>query len=417
MRLSIFITLALVFAKGLCDTHVVLVAGSNGFYNYRHQTDACHAYQIAVSGGIPADNIILFSYDDVASSSQNPFPGKLFNKPNGNDVYGGCVIDYRRGDVTPKFYLAVLRGDSETVKGHGTGRVLASTAEDNVFLNFADHGAPGLIAFPSSYLYATDLLKAFQDMHAAKMYKNLIYYLEACESGSMFTNLPTDINIYAVSAANDHESSWGYYCPPDDNVQGTHIGSCLGDLFSIAWMEDTDASDTKTETIGQQVDKVTARTTKSHVTQFGTTSFRSMAVSDFLGTHNTKIVTPGQEKIDMAKAVDSRDIKLHYLIHKHAREMNDNSMAELNQEIIERKMFDDIFETIQGFHSDVERADDTDFDCYKDMINFFELQCGRFSEYGMKYMRSFYDICAKKQGVVADVKDAVVNACPEGKLF
>ena len=24
----------------------VLVAGSNGYYNYRHQSDVCHAYQI-----------------------------------------------------------------------------------------------------------------------------------------------------------------------------------------------------------------------------------------------------------------------------------------------------------------------------------------------------------------------------------
>lgn len=32
----------------------------------------------------------------------------------------------------------------------------------------------------------------------------MTYYLEACESGSMFVNTPADINIYAVSAANPH---------------------------------------------------------------------------------------------------------------------------------------------------------------------------------------------------------------------
>ena len=41
--------------------------------------------------------------------------------------------------------------------GVGTGRVLESTADDIVFLNFADHGATGLIAFPNEYLYADDL--------------------------------------------------------------------------------------------------------------------------------------------------------------------------------------------------------------------------------------------------------------------
>jgi len=66
----------------------------------------------------------------------------------------------------------------------------------------------------------------------------------------MFENLPTDLNLYAVSAANGKESSWGTYCQPsDDVVDGKHIGSCLGDLFSVNWLEDTDAADTTKETL------------------------------------------------------------------------------------------------------------------------------------------------------------------------
>ena len=80
-----------------------------------------------------------------------------------------------------------------------------------VFLTFFDHGAPGLIAFPSKYLYASDLLSAFKTMYANKQYSQLVYYLEACESGSMFLDLPSDLNIYAVSAANATESSWAAY--------------------------------------------------------------------------------------------------------------------------------------------------------------------------------------------------------------
>ena len=47
------------------------------------------------------------------------------------------------------------------------------------------------------------------------------------------------------------ESSWGTYCPPDDMIDGTEIGSCLGDLYSVNWMENTDSSP-KTETLLQQ---------------------------------------------------------------------------------------------------------------------------------------------------------------------
>merc|ERR1712167_308962 len=92
-------------------------------------------------------------------------------------------------------------------------------------------------------LYADELHKAVTYMHENKMYKEMTMYVEACESGSMFEKILEDnINVYAVSAANSHESSWGTYCSPHDKVDGKHIGSCLGDLFSVNWMQDTEGT-------------------------------------------------------------------------------------------------------------------------------------------------------------------------------
>merc|ERR1711957_129791 len=52
---------------------------------------------------------------------------------------------------TPENFQKVLTGVS-------TGnKVLKSTSEDNVFVFFSDHGAAGLIAFPSSQLHKSDL--------------------------------------------------------------------------------------------------------------------------------------------------------------------------------------------------------------------------------------------------------------------
>jgi legumain len=61
--------------------------------------------------------------------------------------------------VTPENFLALLKGDKSAIqKKDGTEpRVLESTVEDHVFINFVDHGAPGLVAFPHAYLYADDL--------------------------------------------------------------------------------------------------------------------------------------------------------------------------------------------------------------------------------------------------------------------
>ena len=50
------------------DNYAVLVAGSNGWYNYRHQSDVCHAYQILHKNGIPDTNIVVMMYDDLAKN-------------------------------------------------------------------------------------------------------------------------------------------------------------------------------------------------------------------------------------------------------------------------------------------------------------------------------------------------------------
>ena len=299
----------------------VLVAGSNGFWNYRHHADVCHAYITLLSKGFHPENIIVMAYDDVANDPSNPFPGKLYNKPTytktGKDVYGYCKIDYKGADVTSANFLKIIKGDAAGMKGVGTGRVLASTSADRVFLNFADHGATGLIAFPNDYLYANDLLAALTFMNTKKMYSELVFYLEACESGSMFQTLPNNTKVYATSAANADESSWGTYCSPDDVVNGTSIGSCLGDLYSVNWMEDTDAENICTESLHQQFLTVQKLTNLSHVLEWGDQAFSTEAAGDFTGTcvagKNLAAPLVQQEIQRSYHSVDSRDIKLFYL--------------------------------------------------------------------------------------------------------
>jgi legumain len=117
-----------------------------------------------------------------------------------------------------------------------------------------------------------------------KMFKELTFYLEACESGSMFPNLTDKENIYAISASNATQSSYATYCGTDATVDGKSIRSCLGDLFSVNWMEDTEANDISVETLEQQYETVKAKTTASPVLKFGDFSFMSEPIGDFEGT-------------------------------------------------------------------------------------------------------------------------------------
>nr|ABD64147.1 legumain [Opisthorchis viverrini] len=241
---------------------VVLVAGSNGWENYRHQADVYHAYQIMKRNNISTEQIITFAYDDIANNPENPFMGKVFNDYTHKDVYEGVHIDYRGEDVTPDNFLRAMRGDKE-LEANGK-KVLKSGPEDHVFVYFSDHGADGLLAFPEDDLLASDLNKTLGYMHENKMYKQMVLYVEACESGSMFQDiLPSDIGIYVTTAANSEESSWATFC------RDTIIGTCLADEYSYNWLTDSEHHDLSHRTLDDQFQSVKQNTKQSHVSRFG----------------------------------------------------------------------------------------------------------------------------------------------------
>lgn len=136
-----------------------------------------------------------------------------------------------------------------------------------------------------AYLHAKELNDAINYMHENKMYDKMVMYIEACESGSMFPNLMEDIGVYTVTAANAKESSWGTYCHPDDKVDGKSLGTCLGDLFSVNWMEDLDKAMNTTqmgiETLSTQFDTVKTKTKRSHVLKFGDMTYNSDFIGEF----------------------------------------------------------------------------------------------------------------------------------------
>jgi legumain len=78
-------------------------------------------------------------------------------------------------------------------------------------------------------------------------------------------------------------SSWATYCSPDDSVNGVEIGSCLGDEFSVNWMEDTESNNPFFETLAQQTETVTAKTIGSPVQSFGDRDFVDEPLADFEG--------------------------------------------------------------------------------------------------------------------------------------
>jgi legumain len=414
--------------SALAANYAVLVAGSNGYYNYRHQADVCHAFQVLTKdGNIPAENIIVFMYDDIAGSPQNPTPGILINHPNGTDVYNGVTKDYIGTNVTPANFLAVITGDKSKVSG-GSGRVLTSTAEDNVFVYFSDHGATGLIAFPTEYLYASDLMTALKTMNSKQMYKQLVFYIEACESGSMFQGLlPTNMSIYATTASTADQSS--YACYWDATRQ-----AYLGDEYSVRWMEDADVHD-KTGaswTLEDQFKVVYSETVQSQPQQYGDLTMDTEDINEFEGladdektkeVSETKILInklrasrskqnsprPHLKYTPCGSASDSRDVKLKSLLNKRkdalARGLTTDELdLAINDEFQNRALSDYVFDQIlfrvsrNAMEKDrlkKRRYAPRNFTCLKSAIAGIESLCGKLDDYSLKHVYTIVNACER----------------------
>jgi legumain len=286
---------------------------------------------------------------------------------------------------------------------------------------FTDHGATGLIAFPDSVLQVDDLNKALVAMHKAKKYEKLVFYLEACESGSMFRNiLPSNINIYAMTASSYDESSWGCYCDNDMNLP------CLGDLFSVVWMQDSDKEDLTRETLQTQFDITKKLTNKSHVQEYGDLSWMSEPVGDFQGEEQAHSLRMWRPRAPLTGLVNSRDIPLYQLQRQLRRSVLTSERNNLTKQIVRMKQgrsyIDNVMRTlVEHLISDPELRDIvlsvhperlTQLTCHKRVTQTFDQHCFNLAHnpYTLKHVFILANLC--ESGLdVSDIIDTMVVQC------
>jgi len=361
---------------------VLLVAGSSGYENYRHQADVCHSYQVVHEHGIPDEQIVVMMYDDIANNRMNPTPGIIINQPNGSDVYGGVPKDYTKKEVTPELFLSLLTGESQLGQGADSGKLIDSGPNDHVFVYFSDHGAEGLIAFPSEELYADDLISAIETMHSANRYGKLVFYLESCESGSMFKKLPDDINVFATTASSPYESSYAVYY--DDTYQ-----AYLGDEYSVNWMQNSDAANFDSESLEIQFKTVKNVTVQSTPHQYGNLSIGSLPLADFQGQGSSTGIKANQQPAAVTDSVSSRDVPIAILKKKIAaatsREVKQALQKQLMKVVKERTF---VNRTVRAIVKEVVSTKDEvsalmtghtsawdNFADYKDVVRYFSKKC------------------------------------------
>jgi len=82
-RLLIVILTTLSIALAAGQKWAIVVAGSSGYLNYRHQADALHAYHMLKEHDFDRSHVITMIYDDIANNVQNPYKGNVINRPRG----------------------------------------------------------------------------------------------------------------------------------------------------------------------------------------------------------------------------------------------------------------------------------------------------------------------------------------------
>ncbi|KAM4102373.1 hypothetical protein ACB094_05G218800 [Castanea mollissima] len=392
----------------------VLIAGSNGYQNYRHQADVCHAYQLLKKGGLKDENIIVFMYDDIAFDKNRP--GVIINKANGDDIYGGVPKDYTGHHVNVNNFYAVILGNKSAHTG-GSVKVVDSRPNDHIFIYYTDHGGPGVLVMPNG---------EYKKKHAAKAYKSMVFYLEACESGSIFESiLPDNLDIYATTAS---------------NATKVEYNACLGNLYSISWLEDSDKHDLRKETLQKQYEVVSIKSCEcskenrkgdgfspldSHVKQYGDKKLSNECLYSYMVTNpandnNTSVEyasSPSTQRV-----VNQRDANLLHFWHKYYKAPAGShekleAQKQLHDEISLRKHVDysinhigellfgngsssKVLETVQPSGQPIVN----DWNCFK-MLVAYEKYCGSLFKYGTQYLRAIANMCnagvTKEQMVTA----------------
>jgi len=237
------------------------------------------------------------------------------------------------------------------------------------------------------------------------MFKNLVFYMEACESGSMFDGLlPEDLGVYALTAAAPDEPSFAYYWDKDREV-------FISDEFSVNWIVDSEANMTASdETIERQFKITRSRTLDSHVQQYGDLEFVKEPIGDFEGVLNETRSIADIRFFIGERGVPQWDVSLESLYRKLSQETDIVSEARIQEkidfEIFRRHKIEYMFRlivatTVEHFSSynntlefwmDI-HLKPQNFTALKSIWIYSSEKCGKWSEYPLKFWNVLVSLC------------------------
>lgn len=202
--------------------------------------------------------------------------------------------------------------------------------------------------------------------------------------------LPANINVYGTTASNAEEPSYACYY---DDKRGTY----LGDVYSVAWMEDSDAEQIDKESLFTQYQVSKKNTNTSHVMQYGDLNLgKSHNVGEFQGDTAQPMkpirnpIVDRYNELLKRDAVATADVRASIVARRLARSESAAEKAALQRELVQllndRSIISEridqiakmalsvngggVYETIMQKHMKL-----TQHDCYKSVTQHIHTKC------------------------------------------
>ena len=208
------------------DQYAVLVQGSDGYINYRHQADVLNIYQALRRGGFDDDHIILITDATMAAQSRNPQPGTVRNAPGGPDLLGGtdqlpkAVVDYDSRDLSARDIADILAGRASS----RLPVVLPQDAGNNVLFYWSGHGRSQSQGGADEFVWRDT--RAGQGFTASMLretaeqmqFRKLLIVAEPCYGERVIRAVEGLTGVLAMSGASAAEQSWADHWNNDARI-------------------------------------------------------------------------------------------------------------------------------------------------------------------------------------------------------
>ncbi len=204
------------------NSRAILVQGSSGWANYRHQADVLNVYRMLKRNGWDDDHIILVVSDEIADNPKNTFPGEVRCSTYGDDLYRGAVIDYSTDTLSVSDVSDILLGRSSP----HLPVVLNSSEKTNVLLFWSGHGCFASGRKPNGFVWRDsegifsdgDLRETLEQMASDKRYRKMLLLLEPCYSRNMAVQAEGIPGILSIASAGAGESSFADFHSAELNI-------------------------------------------------------------------------------------------------------------------------------------------------------------------------------------------------------